>query len=503
MSFALLVVHFVTLHNALSCHTGYSCASTSINETSSIECYGYFSCAYATLIDSTGFFYCYGAYSCYQALLIQHTEERRVGGRNIICNGLYSCAMVNYIHNFDGNLACGGELSCFQSNISLIDSDARLLCYGDRSCAQTSVETQGLNFFYGHLSGQNAMLYSQDVSVTYNFYGANSGDGATIFCGNGHTCIVECYSNACNNLNLTCMDGIGTCTFSVDCQGAEFSVNCPDGYHVTPLSSFMLDIDFESQLSNTVMSSYNNSVNQCYDNINAINCGDYQDGRCSNQLVYNNIGPVCCSGSISCDNSVNITSNGNDTNAVAIRCDGNHACDLFLENILGINGGNMYFSGLYATLYYNNDVRIATTDSYDIFCTGGLSCQRSIFENGNNLYCAGYQACASSLTVIRSIPNVWMLTFAAGEGVTMIDIAGNVYCASYWACRHAKISNVDGIVYGTGDGALYLATMRNVSYVSLIRVSFGVLLFVLIKITQHCVSFYNVWYFFCYVVFLA
>ena len=107
-----------------------------------------------------------------------------------------------------------GASSLVNSNVTLTNTD--LYCYGDRSCADSFI-VGGPHRVYGHLSAQNSIFQSGESSASYRFYGIRSGQNATILCGTGHTCKVYCYSNGCHGLNLTCIDGIGTCTFSPSC----------------------------------------------------------------------------------------------------------------------------------------------------------------------------------------------------------------------------------------------------------------------------------------------
>ena len=44
-----------------------------------------------------------------------------------------------------------------------------------------------------------------------------------------HTCNIDCHNNGCNNLTLTCQNNDNGCTFSMTCDYAEISDNCPNG----------------------------------------------------------------------------------------------------------------------------------------------------------------------------------------------------------------------------------------------------------------------------------
>ena len=134
------------------------------------------------------------------------------------------------------------------------------------------------------------------------FRGANGGYNATMICGNGLTCDINCFNDACDNLKLTCENennDYGNCTFEIICVHTEYdSINCPDSYQ---LPSIMDGHDFTMpSLLNVTMSTYENSYILC--NSSLKHCVDFDDLEC----VYQNINttaiesPICCSGGYSC-----------------------------------------------------------------------------------------------------------------------------------------------------------------------------------------------------------
>ena len=78
----LINVSFVVTSADNECHDAYSCYDLSVydndNASTSIQCWGYFSCANATEIQSTSNsdIECYGSYSCYHSQLIQHNDTQ-------------------------------------------------------------------------------------------------------------------------------------------------------------------------------------------------------------------------------------------------------------------------------------------------------------------------------------------------------------------------------------------------------------------------------------------
>ena len=226
----------ITCHNASQC-VGDSIISASFQQ---IECSGYRSCLNATQIEtnrggldshSIG---CFGSYSCFNAQTIQRNVTT---DGEIWCTALFSCAFVNNLYNEKGVVSCEGEQSCRGSTITLHDTTAtnedHLQCWGDHSCMDATVTTRDRALLFGLLSGENSVFYSNDTTVKYFFSGSQSGYNAEIVCGIGHTCSVFCQGNGCNKLTLSCSDGSNaSCTFNVNCVGAEKSNNnnvCPNG----------------------------------------------------------------------------------------------------------------------------------------------------------------------------------------------------------------------------------------------------------------------------------
>ena len=89
-----------TTTSSTTCHEAESCKYISLTEVDTdIECYGYFSCAYAQKIQlnvSEGYYRyieCFGSFSCYQATALI-TLPRRA---HIDCKGLFSCAEVDLV----------------------------------------------------------------------------------------------------------------------------------------------------------------------------------------------------------------------------------------------------------------------------------------------------------------------------------------------------------------------------------------------------------------------
>ena len=347
------------------CSTAFGCAETSITEASgsgneNIQCFGYGSCWKAISLTNAGEFgiQCHGSYSCYSATEIQRTSSG--DEKHIFCYGLLSCAYANTISNINGDIYCGAALSCIGATIYVDDTDDSLYCYGIKSCAESTIHVSNIAALYGYLAAQDATLYSDVSGVTFRFWGKESGRDATVICGNGHTCYIDCYSDGCNDLTLICS---GDCTFDITCDKyAELSDVCDDaddsnsvGRRVTDeFASELISFADDNVYEQYEFSLFENSFNICDSSnvANAVICDDSQECMSSGNVMSTNSnpGPVCCLSYSACDTVNNITSvidlNDNSIkylNRTAIRCDGYLSCEDVTDGIVATNGGNVCF----------------------------------------------------------------------------------------------------------------------------------------------------------------
>lgn len=112
----LLIVSLVSA--STTCHDAYSCDGNTILETSTggVQCYGYHSCYQSSItVTGLGAIWCYGSYSCYEAsrLEVNYTSS----DLDVYCHGLFSCAFVDRIYTYAGDVMCRAEQSCIHSNI--------------------------------------------------------------------------------------------------------------------------------------------------------------------------------------------------------------------------------------------------------------------------------------------------------------------------------------------------------------------------------------------------
>ena len=449
------------------CHDAYSCEENTITETDSghVQCYGYHSCFEATItVSGSSDISCYGSYSCYKA--VDLSIDTTSGDYDIDCWGLFSCAFVDTMYNYDGDIECMGELSCYQSNLEIGTNGGQdyLNVQGDHAAAQSTLTGGYHNQAMGSYSWQNATVYGIFDSSNFNLFGHNAGYGATIICGSGLTCNINCRGNGCNDIALTCD---GSCTLNIDCTSAEKSDNCPTGYEIPSFIDLPSLLDIE-------LSTYDNSYNPCFSTItDAINCGDYDE--CNGDTFNNQSTPVCCTSYQACLLAGNITNSISESDLsssiideTAIRCDARFSCDDVTNYIAAKNGGNIYFTGRETTA--SSTGIIETTNEYNIICSGYRSCyDGKTMRNAKNLFCTGAQSCLDSV-MIENIEVVYFYGESAGWTSKIDNIFDSVYCSASTACYQTTISNVNNSLFGGGYSALYKSEITNVTNVCSINI---------------------------------
>ena len=160
----------------VECSESHSCAFTSLNYTDGIiYCRGYKSCFGSPIINANygGDVYCFGSYSCSNSTLI---ETKRTYGL-IYCGGYKSCANVNHMivpNNHGGTtrtaVLCGGELSCINSKITIING-GQIDCFGKLSCINSIVTISYVDDFVNLIQSSltNFDSFSFEVLLLRNF----------------------------------------------------------------------------------------------------------------------------------------------------------------------------------------------------------------------------------------------------------------------------------------------------------------------------------------------
>lgn len=280
------------------------------------------------------------------------------------------------------------------------------------------IETNNtVSLFYGHLAAQNSIFTSANDSIfnSYRFYGSDSGNNVIITCGINETCTIECYSNSCsNNFTIICND----CILTVDCQNAQKSDICPNGYATHNNNTHF----FLPSLANVRFTTLENSLNVCNDSSDSvvINCGSYQECASGAVSLSEINSTLCCGGNNACYDSGNMTTTIDNTD-VAIRFDGAFSFSDFENYILTKNGGDLYFTGSGATRYMTGNIegKIGKTNMY---CTGQNSCINQIIKNVDELYCVGHQGCFFAQLIENIGNNVWAYGYQGAIGATILNV---------------------------------------------------------------------------------
>ena len=427
-----------------------------------------------------------------------------------------SCASVTQINNYMGRLLCDAESACSSSTIYNYNSGYNIEmyslgintstsgcyvdCAGTRSCADSIIYTNGtVVVLSGHLAAQNTIFYDSTFNTSgfvsrFYFYGANSGDGATIICNNSVNNIpcdieIECHSNGCNNLTLICgnnnFNSIQECGFKLDCNFGQSIGVC-----INSKNSFVDWSDDIQLMSWTEFSSVESSQDECSTviNGNAISCNDFgyaslicQENKTVTQILSNSndIDTVCCSASKSCDSVPNITFFEREDNRVLLRCDGGSSCAR-IEEIIARNVGNqnnsknsfLFMSGAQSGTNVNR-IDITLENIVQLICSGGGSCggidsisiDNNSTSNGATIYCGGSSSCSdiSSIDGNFNIENIVLYGKSAGESSTFNNILGSVYCGTTSACKNSVMQNIGDSVLGSGFQSVKGAIINHVN----------------------------------------
>ena len=302
-----------------ACHDGYSCSGLQLIQTESlnIECWGYQSCSYSPALSSanSALIECLGSFSCYQTALIL------LNSSTLECGGLFSCFTIsNYIAVKSRYMGGSAELSFARSQDVRIKNS---FYTGGAWVAKDSIIHIGnwVNFD-GYSAGLNGIFYiDQQTWVWFRGRGRKSLYNITIICTNdGRSVGLWCVANSCTGVKFICN---ASHTFSANCDSADQSDVCPNGYVSSSFIKYKLpELDSAS--------TFNNSIQLCENSNNSLMC-DAANGACSNgDMLFNN-GVICCNAYLSCSNlhsiKTNITFNNSIDNInrkphkIAIRCD--------------------------------------------------------------------------------------------------------------------------------------------------------------------------------------
>ena len=474
----LTLISIIPIKSQWYCRNESSCEFSNFTANSTHQtmyCYGDSSCQHSNM-QSHSTAACYGSFSCFGSTLYWI--------KAVYCYGSFSCANASTHRT---GLYCAGEQSCINSKITnFYWNNFDLYCEGARSCANANISVSYSSYYdihmEGSLSGMNAQIMCY-IGCAVHFLGSYSGYNTTITCySTTHSYRIYCYGNGCNRLNLQFANN---CSFEIDCNYAEYSSICPNGYQTHEnlyLTSHEHDdivdnINFLPSLVDISMSTLENSKNFCHSPaVNATLCSNNEQ-RAKQSIDVS--GPICCTGRESCADTLNITSlidnnsNSNDkyNYNISIRCDGFGSCGDCKNFILAKSNGaaNIYMSGMKSAraIYYENS-SIATTVNGNVFCNGEQSCVfQTQIQNGNNLYCNGASACYASTgrfgTLISKFVNIYSYGRYASARVQMTDVT-YVQCGGYQSCAYVIISNVYQSVYGSNYKVFLSSNISNVAH---------------------------------------
>jgi len=258
----------------VSCTGDESCAKAKFGNEGDVACAGNMACSEATFTGEAGDISCTGAEACangeYSANIASlvcsgsescaalEVSSTASGGVSPECSGLKSCADAVLLMDTDAEVSCGGEKSCYGSEIRVADSmaaherDASVICVGKNSCQTAHIAVNGISCVGGNscqqstmsvsgevifngansgleavievaapsiitATGYNSLMKSQidsagnDVSIELS--GWNAGGEATLRCRAGSACSLTCIAGGCFEMTFVCEDG-AECTVS-------------------------------------------------------------------------------------------------------------------------------------------------------------------------------------------------------------------------------------------------------------------------------------------------
>ena len=311
---------------AVDCLTEYSCINIPIISTSeSISCYGIAACANATIINNIGnssdgrTTRCWSKRACQNVSIFNGSVQYDADIR-----GFLGLSWSSHIVTHD--IACYGEASCI--NLNNITS-SYIHCYAFHACDGAI----GPRYFIsdsdvggtGFMSVANAVFFNPIQAFFTGFF---TGYNTTVYCQDGYSCQVACYSNGCENVNFICQ-GDANCDlyvgsddiivpngwsssggkmyndnitisqyFEIYANGYDPDMSVYYQFLETVNDIFRHNRDNSTYILNTSDSLYDPNMysnNECdgesTDIVDGVQCNDYQECFSDDFSVYDNI---CC-----------------------------------------------------------------------------------------------------------------------------------------------------------------------------------------------------------------
>lgn len=375
-----------------------------------VLCYDYKSCQESNITNENGNTLCFGGYSCYNASRLEVIDN--VG--NIECHGLFACAYSSKIKSYYQKIYCVGENSCYKSTMFQNTTSDTIYCLGFGSCRESAIYLSTQIHFWGHYSGQNSIIQSEENETTVYFYDKTSGAGTNVTCNLGHTCYIECFYNGCDDVTLIENGG----TFDINCNvDAFYSNKCPNGQKI---SNFIIDkVPSLNRVSFTQDYNYPNSdINISYD-------------PCNSNLTN----AMTCSLEKECETSTTL---------------------ITIEE----NGGDVHLSGAWTS----EQATIWTSSDSSIFCRGQESCEAVSMNHSytRDIYCVAWLSCWY-LNIEHSSSNLHVYGYIAGRQISISRLNGDIDCQGYLPCHSSTIDNVNRSVYGVGYHSLWNCSISMVN----------------------------------------
>lgn len=242
------------------------------------------------------------------------------------------------------------------------------------------------------------------------------GYGLVVICNQSDTCIIECYGNSCTNTFVLCY---GNCLTS-NCE-TESSVACPTFFRLESGTFDTYQLDEHTLTTNFL------SLQHITDNIEVYN-RQFNYSNSSSEFNYGigmlfNMIEISLANDNSCSTDVNALTvdNGYGRKYLNTSHSGGNICGRSEQALYGTSNS---VPNTFISLMNSN------FDDFDIVCSGQYSCKYVdlITTNGmGNVYCTGRLSCWKSIL----ISNV------------------DIYCTSYWSCPYSTVNNAKN-VYCTG-----------------------------------------------------
>eukprot|EP01084_Bolivina_argentea_P052335 96141_1 len=239
-------------HYPIVCSGNDACRVDNILNNGDIYCSGYYAC-YGVKNITAHSLYCGGDASCMSstitaALEVYCTGRSSCRGTTIWSNGDLNVHLLGTnagknadIHCNEGhvcNIHCGGYNSCISVQLRCA-GDCLVQCDTDTACpvmgtycldVMTCSTVYGPDIYcIGHYSCFGASIWST-TETNIHFIGDYSGLLATIYCREGHRCIIECVgSNSCMDARLQCA---GECIVQCD-----MNTTCPIQLSLSPTAT--------------------------------------------------------------------------------------------------------------------------------------------------------------------------------------------------------------------------------------------------------------------------